>query len=389
MKKSPVQQPAKKERTQRIALVLQGGGALGAYQAGIYQALDEHDLTPDWVIGTSIGAINAALIAGNERQMRVQQLRAFWERVAHPDSIDMNQVPDEARRLNTMWSTMDAMSRGVPGFFAPRPFSLFPLGVAVEAEQASFYDTAALAETLSELVDFDFLNSDDRMRLTVNALKVTSGELVSFDSAQQPIGVEHIMASGALPPGFPPVRIDGELYWDGGLYSNTPLDTVLSDEADTDTLCFMVDLWNATGPEPTTLDQVQTRQKDVMFASRSQQHIAQYLQLHTLRKALHAIQQKLPATQQSDSEQQYLTELGCETTMHIVRLPYSGQDWHMASKDINFSHGSIAWRWEQGYQDATRAIGSRGWLKEVPAGVGIVVHELPPDPAQAMKKRVR
>ena len=389
MKKNlPTSQP-KKKRQQRIALVLQGGGALGAYQAGIYQALDEHDLLPDWVIGTSIGAINAALIAGNKRENRLKQLHAFWDRVAHPDNIDMTQVPDEARRLNTMWSTMDAMSRGVPGFFAPRPFSLFPLGMAVEADQASFYDTSMLADTLTELVDFRFLNADDRMRLTVNALKVTSGELVSFDTAQQPIGIEHIMASGALPPGFPPVRIDGELYWDGGLYSNTPLDTVLADTSDTDTLCFMVDLWSATGPEPTTLDQVQTRQKDVMFASRSQQHIDQYLQLHALRKALHIMQQKLPASKQTDSDEQHLAALGCDSTLHIVRLPYAGRDWHMASKDINFSRGSIAWRWEQGYLDASRAIGSRGWLDEVPADVGIVVHELPPVPGQKMKKVMR
>ena len=389
MKKIPLSAQPKKKRKQRIALVLQGGGALGAYQAGIYQALDEHDLTPDWVIGTSIGAINAALIAGNKRTNRVKQLRAFWERIAHPDSLDLNQVPDEARRLNTMWSTMDAMSRGVSGFFAPRPFSLFPLGMAVEPDQASFYDTAMLAETLAELVDFDLMNADDRMRLTVNALKVTTGELVSFDTAQQPIGPEHIMASGALPPGFPPVRIDGELYWDGGLYSNTPLDTVLADESNTDTLCFMVDLWSATGPEPTTLDEVQTRQKDVMFASRSQQHIAQYLQLHALRKALHSMQQKLPAALQTDSDLQHLAALGCDSTLHIVRLPYSGRDWHMASKDINFSRGSIDWRWEQGYHDASRAIGSRGWLQEAPAGVGIVVHELPPAPGHAMKKMVR
>lgn len=380
--------PPQKNRQQRIALVLQGGGALGAYQAGIYQALDENNLTPDWVIGTSIGAINAALIAGNPREHRVQQLRAFWDRVGHPDSVDMTQVPDEARRLNTMWSTMDAMSRGVSGFFAPRPFSVFPLGMAVPAEQASFYDTSELAQTLSELVDFDFLNADERMRLTVNALKVTSGELVSFDSAQQRLGVEHILASGALPPGFPPVRIDGELYWDGGLYSNTPLDTVLADETNSDTLCFMVDLWSQTGPEPTTLDQVQTRQKDVMFASRSQQHIQQYLQLHTLRKALHAMQQKMPDKLKTESDAQHLAALGCETVMHIVRLPYSGRDWHMASKDINFSRGSIAWRWEQGYHDATRAIGSRGWLDEVPTDAGIVVHELPVDPTQKIKRVV-
>ncbi|MDP9108688.1 MAG: patatin-like phospholipase family protein, partial [Pseudomonadota bacterium] len=324
---------------QRIALVLQGGGALGAYQAGIYQALDEHNLTPDWVIGTSIGAINAALIAGNDRPNRMARLREFWQRIAHQDGFDLTRVPDEARRLNTMLATMDSMTRGVPGFFAPRPFSLFPMGMAVDPEQASFYDTSALLATLGELVDLKFLNSDDRMRMTVNALKVTTGELVSFDSAQQPIGLEHIMASGALPPGFPPVRIDGELYWDGGLYSNTPLDTVLDDEPRVNTLCFMVDLWSADGPEPTTLDQVQTRQKDVMFASRSQQHIKEYLKLHNLRRTLHQLVDQLPAKVRNSEELKEVAALGCETTMHIVRLPYSGRDWHMASKDINFSRG--------------------------------------------------
>ena len=389
MKKPPTPSPPKKNRRQRIALVLQGGGALGAYQAGIYQALDEHDLTPDWVVGTSIGAINAALIVGNPRAQRLHRLREFWDRVAHTDSVDMTQVPDEARRLNTIWSTMDAMSRGVPGFFSPRPFSLFPFGMAVAPEQASFYDTSELADTLAELIDFEFLNADERIRLTVNALKVTSSELVSFDSAQQVLGVEHILASGALPPGFPPVRIDGELYWDGGLYSNTPLDTVLADQTDTDTLCFMVDLWNASGPEPTTLDQVQTRQKDVMFASRSQQHIQQYLQLHALRKALHQMQQKIPDELKTDQDMQRLTALGCESVMHIVRMPYAGRDWHMASKDINFSRGSIDWRWQQGYNDAMRAIGSGDWLDEVPSGIGIVVHELPDDPSASLKRVVR
>ncbi|GAA4034261.1 patatin-like phospholipase family protein [Actimicrobium antarcticum] len=376
-------------RSQRIALVLQGGGALGAYQAGIYQALDEHDLTPDWVVGTSIGAINAAIIAGNEQPMRIPRLREFWERISHRDNVDLNQVTDEARRLNTVVATMDAMVRGVPGFFAPRPFSLFPMGLAVEPEFASFYDTSELASTLGELVDFDYLNSRKRMRLTVNALKVTSGELVSFDNAHQRLGVEHIMASGALPPGFAPIRVDGELYWDGGLYSNTPLDTVLDDEPRTNTLCFMVDLWSANGPEPTTLDQVQTRQKDVMFASRSQQYINEYLKLHNLRRTLHALHEKMPGHLKTASDIQELAALGCNTTMHIVRLPYAGRDWHMASKDINFSRGSIEWRWEQGYKDALRAIGSKGWLNEVADGVGVVVHELPPydnSPLKAVAK---
>ena len=271
---------------QRIALVLQGGGALGAYQAGIYQALHEHELTPDWVVGTSIGAINAAIIAGNPHAQRLTRLREFWDHVAHDDNLDLTRIPDQARQFNSWLATLDAMTRGVPGFFAPRLFSLFPAGLAVPPESASFYDTGALSATLEGLIDFNYLNAAGGVRLTVNAVKVTSGDLISFDNAKRPLAVEHIMASGALPPGFPPMRIDGDLYWDGGLYSNTPLETVLSDAPQMNTLCFMVDLWSADGPEPTTLDQVQTRQKDVMFASRSKRHIDAYLQTHKLQSTI-------------------------------------------------------------------------------------------------------
>lgn len=367
-----------RHKKQRIALVLQGGGALGAYQAGIYQALHEHELTPDWVVGTSIGAINAAIIAGNEHANRLPRLREFWERVAHDDNLDLTRVPDQARQFNSWLATLDAMTRGVPGFFSPRMPSLFPAGLAVAPEAASFYDTKALRETLLELIDFDYLNTARGMRLTVNAVKVTSGKLVSFDNAGQAVGVDHIMASGALPPGFPPVRIGGELYWDGGLYSNTPLETVLDDTPQMDTLCFMVDLWNADGPEPTTLDQVQTRQKDVMFASRSKRHIDAYLRTHKLQRTVRDLYDRLPDELQSKADDEVLTALGCATTMHIVRLPYAGRDWHMAAKDINFSKGSIAWRWGQGYRDATRAIEQAGWLAAAPEHVGVIVHELTP-----------
>ena len=376
MKKAISPKPA--APSPRIALVLQGGGALGAYQAGVYQAMHEHDLMPDWVVGTSIGAINAALIAGNDEGNRVGRLRQFWERVSHPDALDMKLVLDPVRRANTRLATFDAMTQGVEGFFSPRPFNLFAAGMAVAPESASYYDTKPLANTLRELIDFDYLHGPEGMRLSVNAVKVTSGELVSFDSQTQPIEVEHIMASGALPPGFAPVRIAGELYWDGGLYSNTPLSTILDDQPATDTLCFMVDLWNAIGPEPTTLDEVQTRQKDVMFASRSTRHIENYLRLHRLQSMVRALYDQLPSKLQGSAGRRTLDEVGCNTTIHIVRIPYGGQDWHMAAKDINFSRGSIEWRWEQGYQDASRAITQGGWLAEVEAGIGVVVHELAP-----------
>ncbi|MES2071462.1 MAG: patatin-like phospholipase family protein [Pseudomonadota bacterium] len=383
MKLPPIDQASAANRLNpddnRIVLVLQGGGALGAYQAGVFEAMHEHDLVPDWIVGTSIGAINAALIAGNPQETRLQRLKEFWNRVSHGDGIDMSKIPDEARKANVSMATLGTLLHGVPGFFTPRTFSPFAAGLPVEPETASFYETRDLAKTLKELVDFDYLNAEGGMRLTVNALKVTCGELASFDNRQHELCADHIMASGALPPGFPPVRIDGELYWDGGLYSNTPLETVLNDRPHANALCFMVDLWNAHGEEPKTLDEVQTRQKDVMFASRSMRHIDAYLETHKLQRALRDLYKRLPAKQKNVSDKQLLSELGCDTTLHIVRIPYAGQDWHMAAKDINFSRGSIEWRWEQGYKDGLRAIQQAGWLVNVAEDTAVVIHELAPE----------
>ncbi|MES2127972.1 MAG: patatin-like phospholipase family protein [Pseudomonadota bacterium] len=362
----------------RIVLVLQGGGALGAYQAGVYQALHEHDLVPDWIVGTSIGAINAALIAGNEQANRLQRVKAFWDRVSHRDTIDMKRVGETERRSNITLTTMDTVLRGAPGFFMPRLFSLFGFGATVAPEQASFYDTEPLAATLDELVDFDYLNAPGGMRLTVNAVNVGSGELAHFDSLDGDLTADHVRASGALPPAFAPVRIGTQLYWDGGLYSNTPLESVLGELHAGDTLCFMVDLWSAEGPEPHTLDQVQTRQKDVTYASRSQRHIDDYVATHELQRKLRQLYARLPAAKRTEADRAELAALGCGSTLHIVRLPYAGRDWNMASKDVNFSRGSIEWRWGQGYADALRALKAAGWLAAVAADTAVVVHELAP-----------
>ncbi len=362
----------------RIVLVLQGGGALGAYQAGVYQALHEHQLDPDWIVGTSIGAINAALIAGNEQEHRLARVRAFWERVSHPDGIDMRGVADSVRRSNIAFNTFDTIARGVPGFFTPRMFSGFPFGLPVAPEEASYYSTRALSDTLKELVDFDYLNAQGGMRLTVNAVNVRSGELAHFDSQNGDLCADHVRASGSLPPAFPPVRIDGQLYWDGGLYSNTPLESVLNELPSGDTICFMVDLWSAEGPEPATMDEVATRQKDVTFASRSQRHIDDYIVTHAMQRKLRELYARLPKESRTAADEQELLALGCDATLHIVRLPYAGRDWHMAAKDVNFSKGSIEWRWEQGYQDALRALKHAGWLEHVADNAAVVVHELPP-----------
>jgi NTE family protein len=362
----------------RVVLVLQGGGALGAYQAGVFQALHEHQLAPDWIVGTSIGAINAAILAGNPFEDRLTRLRQFWQGIAHRDSYDMRQVPDAQRRSNILLQTWDTLFRGVPGFFTPRLFSAFATGAPVDPEQASFYDTTDLHNTLNDLIDFDYLNAPGGIRVTVNALKVTSGTLRSFDNRDLTINADHVRASGALPPGFPPVRIDGDLYWDGGLYSNTPLETVLDESKQVDTLCFMVDLWSADGEEPKTLDEVQTRQKDVTFASRSRRHLDDYVATHQMRQKLRELYAALPADQRTPAQTAELEALGCGSTLHVVRLPYAGRDWNMAAKDINFSQGSIDWRWDQGYQDALRAIKASGWLSFVSEDTPLVVHELPP-----------
>jgi NTE family protein len=362
----------------RVVLVLQGGGALGAYQAGVFQAMHEHGLAPDWVVGTSIGAINAAILAGNPHETRLARLKEFWDGVAHRDSYDMRQVPDAQRRSNILLQTWDTVLRGVPGFFRPRLMSPFAAGIAVDPEQASFYSTAELGDTLNRLIDFNYLNGPDAIRLTVNALKVTCGSLRSFDNRQLTIHADHIRASGALPPGFPAVRIDGDLYWDGGLYSNTPLETVLDDSDHVDTLCFMVDLWSADGEEPTTLDEVQTRQKDVTFASRSKRHLDDYVATHKLQQKLRELYTALPEQAKTERGEEDLAELGVGSTLHVVRLAYAGRDWNMAAKDINFSKGSIEWRWDQGYQDALRALNAAGWLSFVTEDTPLVVHELPP-----------
>ncbi|MES2150206.1 MAG: patatin-like phospholipase family protein [Pseudomonadota bacterium] len=361
----------------RIVLVLQGGGALGAYQAGVYQALHEHKLVPDWIVGTSIGAINAALIAGNEEANRLQRIKAFWDRVSHPDTIDMTRMSDKQRRSSIWLNTADTVLRGVPGFFSPRLFSGFPLGMQVPTEDASFYDTMPLRATLDELVDFDYLNAPGGMRLTVSAVNVRSGELAHFDSVDGNLSADHVRASGSLPPAFPAVRIGEEMYWDGGLYSNTPLESVLSELPQGDTLCFMVDLWHADGPLPVTMDEVQTRQKDVTFASRSKRHIEDYKNTHQLQQKLREVVARLPPEQRTQQDAQELAELGCVSTLHIVRLAYAGRDWHMAAKDVNFSKGSIEWRWGQGYQDAMRALKNAGWLQAVAEDTVVVVHELP------------
>jgi len=362
-----------------ISLLLQGGGALGAYQAGVYQAMHESDLMPHWVVGTSIGAINAALIAGNPPETRIDRLRQFWDRISHHEWNFMGQSMDWLVRFNAWSAVTSAILHGVPGFFRPRANNFLFAGGAGEPDSAGFYDTSPLVKTLNELVDFDYLNAPGGMRLTVNAMNVRTGEMVSFDNTKVEINADHIRASGALPPGFPAVRIGDELYWDGGLYSNTPLETIFGDVPTKDALCFMVDLWLAVGKEPGTFAEVSTRQKDVTFASRSKRHIQTYLNIHDLQCRMEKLYSSLPEKVRATVQMDEAIEEGCRNLIHIVHLSYSGSDWHMPAKDINFSRGSIRWRWSQGYDVAKKAIEKTAWLARVEGDVGLVVHEVTPD----------
>ena len=278
---------------ERIALALQGGGALGAYQAGVYQALAESDLHPDWVAGISIGAINAAIVAGNPPASRVDRLREFWELVTGGDAgVSPLFVGDTVRAWLNQLSATSVLFGGIGGFFAPRPLSPW-LSADGALASTSYYDTKPLERTLERLVDFERINHGP-MRLSVGAVNVRSGDFVYFDTTTHRIGPRHIMASGALPPGFPAVEIEGEHYWDGGLVSNTPLGWMVEAGPPKDTLVFQVDLWSARGPFPRNMARVSTRQKEIQFSSRTRAESNRFKELQRFKNAVAELLAKLP-----------------------------------------------------------------------------------------------
>ena len=341
----------------RIALVLQGGGALGAYQAGVYEALAAEQLHPDWVAGISIGAVNAALIAGNAPEMRVEKLRCFWERVTS-QPLPLWLLPeahgDLARNLANRWHGAAAFFNGAPGLFSPRWVPPF-LAAAGTPDATSFYDTSALKSTLEELVDFDRINSGE-IRLSVGAVNVTTGNFVYFDNATHTIRPEHIMASGALPPGFPAIEIDGELYWDGGLVSNTPLLWVLQCADRQDTLAFQVDLWSARGALPRTVAEVITRQKEIQYSSRTRASTDQFKKEQELRCALSELIAELPDQLKSTPEYARLLREADRNVYNIIQLIYRSKQYEGDSKDFEFSSRSMEDHWSAGRSDAIRTL---------------------------------
>ena len=365
-----------------IALVLQGGGALGAYQAGVYEALSEADLHPDWIAGISIGAINGALIAGNAPEARVDKLRSFWERVTTRPYSDWcgRLFPTKSdamwRALNQMSANL-AMTGGVAGFFTPRSPApwLYPPG-AVEA--TSFYDTNRLKATLEQLVDFDRINAN-RMRLSVGAVNVRSGNFVYFDTTTHTIGPEHIMASAALPPAFPAVEIEGENYWDGGLVSNTPLQWLVESRPHHDTLAFQVDLWSAVGELPRTLAEVSTRQKEIQYSSRTRAGTDSFKNVQRMRRAMADLFEKLPEELQNGPEAQLLRPVVDHKTYNIVHLIYRARNYEGNSKDYEFSRASMEEHWRAGYHDAVRTLRHPEVLERPTNHEGVFTFDLPHD----------
>ena len=350
----------------QIALALQGGGALGSYQAGVYEALAEHDYQPDLVTGISIGAINCALIAGNAPQDRVARLRQFWEQVSSPSAnwLDLQQKiwQDAMRRT----AAMAALMFGQPGFFRPNVWRNWVTGTAL----TSYYDTSYLKVTLERLVDFDRINARE-VRFCVGAVNVCNGNYCYFDNTQQTIRPEHVMASGALPPGFPAIEIDGERYWDGGLVSNTPLRHILETVPRRSTLAFQVDLFSSRGGVPENLDAVSEREKDIRYSSRTRMGVETFRYAHNLRRNISTLLAKLPDSLKNEPEVAFLQREACQTTMDIVELIYRPEVAQGPSKDYEFSRATMERRWEQGLSDARATLASAPWLVPAPQDVAV------------------
>jgi len=337
----------------QLALVLQGGGALGSYQAGVYEAMAEHGYQPHWVAGISIGAINSAIIAGNAPQDRVARLRAFWEQVSSPTAswldLPLDIWQDTMRRL----SGTSALLFGQPGFFRPNLLRCWTTGTL----PTSYYD-------------FDRINARET-RFSVGAVNVRTGNFAYFDNARQTIRPEHVMASGALPPGFPAIEIDGEFYWDGGLVSNTPLRYILERVPRRSTLTFQVDLFAAQGELPSSLDAVSEREKDIRYSSRTRMGVETFRYAHTLRRNIAKLLAKLPDSIKNEPEVEFLTGAACQTTMDIVELIYRPPAIQGPSKDYEFLRAAMLRRWNQGLSDASAALASAPWLEPASPDVAV------------------
>jgi len=359
----------------KVGLVLQGGGALGSYQAGVYEILARSEYRPDWVAGISIGAINAAIISGNAPENRVKRLRDFWEEITAPTKLWPSAPAGPWAAWQQRASALVALTFGQPGFFAPRPPQDWFLPGKV-----SLYDTSALRTTLERIVDFDRINEASDVRLSVGAVNVRTGQFSYFDSAKITIRPEHVMASGALPPGFPPVEIDGEQYWDGGLFSNTPLQYMVDFSPRRSRLIFQVDVFQAHGRLPRNLDEVNEREKDIRYSGRTRLTTDALREKHDVRHAINELHKLLPPDLASTEQAKRLYEFGCVTQMDVVQLIYRPNEPQGSAKDYEFSRATMEARWQQGGSDARATLQAAPWLAPMPEELGVrvfdVMHDL-------------
>lgn len=371
-----------------VALVLQGGGALGSYQAGVIEGLDEAKINPNWLAGISIGALNVALIAGNAPGERIARLRTFWETICRPVLIQpvadamqhwIAKLGGEARRVFNAAAAWRAVIEGQRGFFAPR---MPPPWTAVELPpgSASYYDTAPLRETLAGLVDLDRINSGE-VRVSVGAVNVRTGNFEYFDNTVGPwtgrLRLEHFTASGALPPGFPPVEIDGEFYWDGGIVSNTPLSHVLTAIPRRNTLAFQVDLWSALGTVPTNIWDVQERQKDIQYSSRTRAITELMAREQELRSLVRELLKHIPEEiRLADGMCRRASDWACGRKVGVIQLIYQEKEWDGLAKDYEFSPQTMHDHWESGLQDVRQALAHRDWLELPPRGENFVTYDV-------------
>lgn len=363
----------------RTILVIQGGGALGAYQAGVYAGLVENGLAVDWVTGVSIGAINAALIAGNPEARRVERLREFWDRMSAPlpfglpELFPMPAAWDMFRPLLNQAHALTAAMFGVPGFFAPRPLPplLAPPG---SMAALSLYDTAPLKATLDELIDFDFIN-EKHIRLALGAANVSTAESVYFDNTKMRIGPEHVLASSALPPAFAPVMVDGELYWDGGIVSNSPLTYVMDEAYRSDALIFQIDVFSGTAARPQDLQQVRERLKDMQYASKSRVSISRVQEFEETRAALGRVIDKLPKNLQDDPDVQKLRAVSTRGKLTLVHFINQHNTSSSHFKDCEFSRATVNELWDAGQRDVRHATTQSELQQAIELGHGMRIYE--------------
>ncbi|GAC1042860.1 DUF3734 domain-containing protein [Rhizobium sp. No.120] len=358
----------------RVALVFQGGGALGAYQAGVYQALAEAGCEPTWLSGVSIGAVNAAIIAGNEPGRRLQRLEQFWQIISGRKIWAYTPEGDFFRDIRNRTSSWMTMTMGQPGFFKPRfPNPWLELPGAEGA--TSFYDSSELKKTLEMLIDFDVLN-DGKKRFSVGAVNVRTGNFVYFDTDHIRIGPEHIMASGALPPALPSIRIEGEYYWDGGIVSNTPLQYLLDQEEDRSSLVFQVDLFSARGVLPRSMPDVLSRHKDIMYSSRTRQNTDNFKRIHGLKMKLLSALKRVPKDQLTAEEEELIADYSDAGVVNIVHLIYQHKNYEGHAKDYEFSGTSMREHWDMGLEDTKRTLRHTDWLLPPFSDDAVAIHDL-------------